>query len=181
MPSAEDCATLQAYFAGVEQARAEAEAKWGAGRLLQLVDDETRAKFMRQQARWSQALQMAWDAPFLSRDGLNDVIRFAAAQRRAWGALDALAEEAGHRSIFPDVWEALLSDGTVVAVVRTDAEASKVITDGRHVAVYTLREIANVIEALPEALRVAKVEWPGAKVLGEGDRSWVKRGDELPF
>lgn len=181
MPSADDCATLQAYFEGVDQARAEAETKWGAGRLQQLVDDETRAKFLRQQGRWSQALQAAWEAPFLSRDGLADVQRFAAAQRRAWAAMDAIAEEAGHRPIFPDVWEALLSDGTVVAVVRTDAEASKVIADGRHVAVYTLREVANVIEALPQVLRVAKVEWPGAKVQPPSDRSWVKQGDELPF
>ena len=181
MPSAEDCATLQAWFDGVDHARAEAEAKWGAGRLPLLVSDDLRARFNRQKAKWSRALQDAWAAPALTRALLDEVELQAGGMKRAWAALEVAAEEAGHRAIAPWVWETTLADGTVLAVVQTDAEGSKVIADGRHVAVYTLREVANVIDALPPALAVAKVVWPGAKVLGETDRSWVKRGDEIPF
>jgi hypothetical protein len=181
MPGPTDCATLQAYFEGVDNVRAEHEQKWGTGRLELLAPDELRARFRRQQATWSMAYQAAWDAPILTRDLLDAVIQKAASMQRAWAALEAAAEEAGHRAIYPDVWEVQLADGTVAAIVQTDAEASKVIADGRHVNVYTLREIANVIDALPETLKVAKVVFQGAKFLGAGDRSWVAEGDDVPF
>lgn len=180
MPSPTDCATLQAYFEGVDAARADAERKWGAQRLELLIGDELRAKFRRQCVSWSESYQAAWAAPMLTRDLLEIVIRKAAAMQRAWIAMDAAAEEAGHRPIFPDVWEARLADGTVAAVVRTGAEASKVIADGRHVCVYTLEEVANLIDALPSALGLAKIVFPGAKVLPQGE-PWRPEGDQIPF
>lgn len=180
MPSSDDCATLQAYFEGVDHARAEAEREWGAGRLPLLVEAEMRAKLNRQQVRWSRAYQEAWGAAMLTRDMLEAVRSAAGAMQRAWVALAAAASEAGHRPISPDVWEIRLADGTVAALVRTHAEASKVIADGRYLVVYAAEEIGNVIDALPAALQMAKVHFPGAKVLGEFDRSWVKNGDPLP-
>jgi hypothetical protein len=182
MPSSEDCATLTAYQQGVDHAREEAETKWGRGRLPLLVSDDLRAKFLRQQVRWSQALQAAWEdaRPYLTRDQLADVAKFAGAMQRAWQALDAAAEEAGHRPIFPDVMEAQLPSGAVLAVVRTDAEASKVIASGREVLVFTMREVANVVAALGEAVSI-KIAWPDAKVQPPRDLSWVAEGDELPF
>lgn len=181
MPSAEDAATLQAYFEGVDHARAEAEREWGSERLPLLVDDELRGKFNRQKVRWSTAYQEAWQAAHVTRGQLEAVVSAAGAMKRAWAALSAAATEAGHRAIFPDVWETTLGDGTVVAVVRTNAEASKVIADGRHLQVYTLAEVASVIDALPPALQLAKQVFPGAKVQLPTDRSWVKHGDEIPF
>lgn len=180
MPSADDCATLQAYFEGVDHARAEAEREWGAGRLPRLVDAEMRAKLNRQQVRWSRAYQAAWAAPMLTRDMLEAVQSAAGGMTRAWAALGAAASEAGHRPVSPDVWEVRLADGTVAALVQTHAEASKVIADGRYLAVYTAEEVGNIIDALPGALQMAKVVFPGAKVLGEFDRSWVEAGDQIP-
>lgn len=180
MPSPTDCATLTAYFAGVDEARAQAERKWGCGRLELLAPDDLRAKFRRQCASWSQAYQAAWAADMLTRDQLDLVTTKAAAMQRAWAALDAAAEEAGHRPVAPFVWEIQLSTGEVAALVQTDAEASKVIAEGRYLVVYTAREIGHVIDALPGALQMAKVEFPGAKLLGAGDRSWVAEGDPLP-
>lgn len=181
MPSPDDQATLQAYFEGVDHARAEAEREWGAGRLPLLVDAEMRARFNRQQTRWSIAYQAAWEAKMLTRDQLEAVTSAAGGMQRAWTALAAAATEAGHRPIYPLIWETTLADGSVLAVVQTDAEASKVIADGRYVNVYTLREVANVIDALPAALQVAKVVFPGAKFVGSSDRSWVWGGDPIPF
>lgn len=180
MPSSTDCATLTAYFEGVDNARAEAERKWGCGRLELLVSDELRAKFRRQQQTWSEAYQAAWAADMLTRDQLDLVVTKAGAMRRAWAALDAAAEEDGHRPVAPFVWEARLATGEIAAIVQTNAEASKVIAEGRYLVVYTLEEVANVIDALPAALQMAKVHFPGAKVLGAGDRKWVKDGDPLP-
>lgn len=180
MPSPADCATLQAIFDGVDAARAEAEREWGAERLPLLVDDELRAKLRRQQHRWSQAYQDAWAAPILTRSHLDAVTSAAGGMKRAWAALIAAATEAGHRPLRPEVWEATLSDGTVVAIVRTNDEAAHVTASGREVAVYTLAEVANVIDALPAALQMAKVVWPGARVMPP-KMPLPRGGDQIPF
>lgn len=181
MPQPEDCAMLTAYFDGVDHVRAEHEAKWGSGRLPLLVAADLRARFYRQLAIWSVAYAAAWAAPILTRGLLEAVQTKAAAVTRAWAALDAAAAEAGHRPIAPWVWEVALADGTVAALVQTDAEASKVIAEGRHVAVYTLAEVGHVIDALPEALKLAKVEWPGAKVQPPRGKREPAPNDEIPF
>jgi hypothetical protein len=183
MPSADDADTLQAYLEGVDETARELEAKWGFDRLPMLVDEELRARFHRQRRKWQDAMAEAWSAERLTRPQLDAAIARSLAMKRAWQALDQAAEEAGARPVAPWVWEAVLKDGAVVAVVQTDAEASRVIAEGRHVQVYTLREVANIIDALPSVLRQAKHEFPGAKVLPApaGDRSWLRDGDPIPF
>lgn len=181
MPSPDDSATITAHMQGVDQTAREMEAKWGVGRLPLLVSDDLRAKFIRQADKWADALGTAWNSAMLTRDQLDAVIGKSAAMRRAWAALDAAAEEAGHRPITPWVWEAVLADGSVAAIVQTDAEAGKVIAEGRHVTVWTMREVANVIDALG-VIKLAKSEFPGAKVQASRvDRSWVRDGDPIPF
>ena len=128
MPSSEDAATLAAYVAGVDRAAVEMETKWGMDRLPMLVSDDLRAKFNRQAASWSEAVAAAYDADRVTGAQMQAVTVKAAAMQRAWAALDAFAEEAGHRAIAPWVWEARLHDGSVAAVVQTNAEASKVIS-----------------------------------------------------
>lgn len=181
MPSPNDCQTLQAWFEEVEQARLEANAKWGFERLPMLVPPDLRAKFRANLERWSKAYQAAWDAPMLTRDLLDEVKARAGSMQRGWAALDAAAEEAGHRPIAPYVWEVPLADGAVAAFVQTQAEVGKVIASGRYVAVYTPEEIGNLINAIPEFFKLAKVEFPGARFVGaSSDTGWVKHGDELP-
>jgi hypothetical protein len=186
MPSPEDCAKLQAFFEGVEDARREVEAKWGVGRVELLADDTLRARWRGQCVRWSAAYAAAWDAPYLTIAGLQSVADLSAAMRRGYAALDAAAEEAGHRGILPWVWEVALADGSVAALVQTDAEASKVIAEGRFLAVYTLAEIANVLAALPDALRRAKEVFPGARFqaprrMPDGEPWRPEVGEEIPF
>lgn len=182
MPKPEDCATLQAIFDGVDNARAEVEREWGFERLALLVDDDWRAKLYRQKEKWSRAYQAAWEADLLTADLLVDVQTQAGGMKRAWAKLAEVATEAGHRPVAPWVWETSLADGSVCAIVQTDAEAERVISDGRYVQVWTLREVANVIDAgVPQSLQTAKRVWPGAKFTGLRDKSWVKDGDEIPF
>lgn len=181
MPSPEDAATLNAYLTGVDEAARRAEAKWGMGRLPRLVDDELRAKFLRQQNRWSEAMRVAWEADVLTRGQLDTVIASSGAMQRAWAALDAAAEAAGAKPLPPDVWETTRQDGSVVAVVRTHADASLVLAEGRHLAVYALEEVASIIDALPPAITAAKREFPGAKIQPPRDRSWARSGDPIPF
>lgn len=184
MPAPEDCAMLTGYFDAAERAREECEAKWGWGRAEKLAPADLLARFRRQQATWSAAYQAAWEAPILTRGLLEAVQAKSAAMVRGWAALDAAAEEAGHRPIAPWVWEIPLADGSVAALVQTDAEASRVIADGRYLIVYTAREIGNLIDVIPQALQLAKVHFPGAKFQGPrlpAGPDWREDGDEIPF
>lgn len=181
MPSSSDCAELQALFEGVDGARKAAETEWGCERLPLLVGDEWRAKFRKQQAKWSALLQDAWQADRLTGEQMQAVRSAAGGMIRGYAKLAEVAVEAGHRPIFPDVWEFPLEDGSVAAFVRSNDEAAKVIADGRYLQVYTLAEVATLINTLvPESLQLAKVVFPGAKFTST-DRSWVKDGDEIPF
>jgi hypothetical protein len=115
---------------------------------------------------------------------------------RAWHALDQTAEELGAAYAPGEVWEATFSDGTVVAIVRTSADAHKVIADGRKVAVYTMEEVTKLLEANSLVTRV-KAAFPGATVekatpvpsdplnafsdsRAELDKAWDE-GDPIPF
>lgn len=188
MPSPADCGELAAYFDTTEHARVEVETKWGVGRAERLAPPDLLARFRRQQVTWREAYAEAWDAPFMTRNLLEAVAGKAGSMCRAWAALDAAAEEAGHRAVAPWVWEVPLSNGTIAALVQTDAEASKVIAEGRFLVVYTAAEIGHVIDALPDALKLAKQVWPGAKVQRPtvvrndlGVPPWSDEGDEIPF
>lgn len=181
MPSPDDCITLQSWITAVDEAAREKERLWGFDRLRLLASPELRAKFDRQAAKWREALEQAWAATVLARDMLDAVASRSAAMQRGWQALEDAASEAGHRPVAPFIWEVVLKDGTVAAFVQTAAEASKVIADGRHVVVWTVEEVANILNAIPEFLNKAKTEFPGSKIIGTGDRRWLKNGDPIPF
>lgn len=192
-PAPEDAATLQAYFEGVQAKRVETEAKWGVGRVELLAGDDLRARWRRQCVSFGAVYREAWESGMLTRDQLQAVADKAAAMRRGFDALDAAAEEAGHRPLKPWVWEIALPGGEVAALVQTNAEAAHVIAEGRFLAVYTLAEVANVIAALPDGLKLAKQVFPGAKLqapvvskrsqvddrLGAGP--WRSEGDQVEF
>jgi hypothetical protein len=149
----------QALTDGLDAVVDQLERKWGIGRLRLLVDDDLRARFDEQKRRLSYALA----------NGDEDAI---AAQtlgmKRGWQALDDAATSAGAQPLAPEVWEARLSDGTVVTVVRTEAKAQHVCRDG--VEVYTMAEIAQLIEPLGADIRKVKTSFPGAVVAEIRDR-----------
>jgi hypothetical protein len=158
---------LVGFFEAVDGCRIGLEQTWGVGRLELIVgrlDAALLARFRGQQARWRSTLEAAWKADVLTRDMLAQVEQKAGAMQRGWAALDTLAAEAGMRPIAPWVWEIRLADGRVVALVQTDAEASKVIAEGRYLYVYTAIEIGNLIDLLPGAIAAAKTELPGRKL-----------------
>jgi hypothetical protein len=117
------------------------EQKWGAGRLRFLVGIDLLEKFDRQRYLWNQAI---WHGD------LEAVRREAARMTAAWQALDKAASAGGAKSISPKVWEVVLADGTVAAIVKSGEEARCVIASGRKVAVYTLDEIARLLSHYPQ-------------------------------
>ena len=165
--TSEDADMLTGFFEAVDVVRSDMAVKWGTGRLELIagrINPALLARFRGQQARWRDALKTAWEADYLTRDALALVEQKSGAMQRAWVALDAAAAEAGEREIAPWVWECELEDGTIAAFVQDDAQASKVLHEGRHVAVYTVKEVAALIDAVPNALKLAKVTFPGAKL-----------------
>ena len=188
--SAGDAGLLGGYGEAVQASQSAAERTWGAGRLERLVGEAAPAllaRFRRQQETWRAALEAAWLAEYLTGDLLGAVEAKAGAMQRAWAALDTWASEAGHRPIAPWVWEVWLADGSVAAFVQDDEQASKVIADGRYLSVYTPKEVARLIDVLPEAFKIAKTTWPGAKFQGRpigndlGASPWSDGGDAIPF
>jgi hypothetical protein len=180
--SPEDAAKLSGFFEAADAVRLDAERKWGMGRLeilCGMIDPPLLARFRGQQARWRAALEGCWKSDYLTGDTLAQVEQKTGAMQRAWTALDVVAEAAGHRPIAPWVWEIRLKDGSVAALVQTDAEASKVITEGRHLHVYTALEIGHLIDAIPAALQQAKTEFPGAKL--QAPNPYRRSEDAIPW
>lgn len=131
----------------------EMERKWGRGRLRLLVDGDLREKFDRQRYLFSNAI---W------KGDLADVQREAKRMQAAWRALDRRATETNQKTLPATVWETTLSDGTVVAIVK-EPELAYQLADGRKAHVYTLDEIARLIEGFPLLAKV-KEAFPGATV-----------------
>ena len=163
---------IRAILDGVDEVAAQMERKWGAGRLRLLVSDFLRAKFDAQKDKLDAAI---------ATDRETYIRAQADGMRRAWAMLDEAATEAGARPLSPEVWECVLpSSGEVVAIVRTEAEAHHVCRECR---VFTLGEIARLIDGLPEAVLEAKRVFPGATVAAVNRKppmDWEK-GDEIPF
>lgn len=165
----------------------EMEAKWGADRLrlLPQISTDLREKFDRQRLLLNQAV---WHG------SLEDVRVQAGRMAKAWRVLDRAATDGGAAVLPPTVWETALSDGRVLAVVRTDADAAAVQHNGRALMVVSLEEFARVVEAWPTLLGKIKRVFPGAAVTAvksAGDRlkgvplpempiDW-RIGDEMPF
>ena len=82
-----------------------------------LVDDGLRARLDEQRRRLSYALA-GGDEEQIATQTMG--------MRRGWLALDRAAADAGAEPLAPEVWEAQLSDGTVVGVVRSEVEAQHV-------------------------------------------------------
>ncbi len=144
----------RALLDGVDAVAVEMERKWGVDRLRLLVDADLRAKFDRQQAKLNAAI---WSGD------LDDLQRECPRMITAWRVLDAKATEAGAAPLSPAVWETALSDGTLLAIVRDNADAHAVLADGRLTQVWTLDEVARCIEAFPAVVK-AKAAFPGATV-----------------
>ncbi|MGE0753318.1 MAG: hypothetical protein AB7K64_22315 [Variibacter sp.] len=163
---------IRSMVDGLDQVACDMERKWGVGRLRLLVSDFLRAKFDEQKDRLDAALRSGEE-------------RFVSTQvegmRRAWTALDRAAHETGASPLAPQVWECVLpSTGEIISLVRSEDEAHHVAREGR---VFTVAEVAILIEALGDGVLTIKQKFPGAAVTGIRRKAPVdwERGDEIPF
>ena len=144
----------QAAIDGADAVAIAMEARWGSGRLRLLVPHELREKFDKQRFKFNAAI---WHGD------LQEVVEQSRRMITAWQALARAAEAAGAPLLSPEVWEVALADGTVVALVRSPEDAHAVVAEGRRVTVYTLAELAVMLEHYSEVTKV-KITFPGAEV-----------------
>ena len=160
------------------------ENKWGADRLRLLVSVALREKFDRQRYLFNQAI---WHGE------LEDVRQQSARMVKAWQALDAAAAASGQQGLHPLVWEIAVGEGDeayVAAFVPDNDHAKHVLATGRDVVVYTLEEVARLLQAMPAVMQV-KEEFPGATVtatrksiddpLGAIHDTGEQLDDQIPF
>jgi len=137
----------------VDERGRQADQRWGTGRLPLLVPIEWAERFRTQRQKFSAAV---WEY-----DGAQ-VAKHGDAMLRAYAKLDELAAVAGHSDAPVDQWEFMAGDDLVV-LVRTLADTARVDLQGRKAQVWSLDEIASVIQAHPMIV-AAKSAFPGAEV-----------------
>jgi hypothetical protein len=151
------------YLAGraaldpVDHLAGQMETKWGCGRLRLLVDNDLRERFDRQRLKLNHAVWHG-DLPTLQ----HEAGRMLSAYRR----LDQDATDNGSIAIdrlpYPYL-DTVLADGSVAVIVPSNIEAHEILHQDRRCHVYTLDEIARLIDGYPELARI-KHTFPGATV-----------------
>jgi hypothetical protein len=131
------------------------EHKWGAGRLRLMVGPELREKFDRQRYLTNQAI---WHGDL---EGVKAQCR---RMINGWKALDKAAGDAGLERCPTEAWEVIGASGLVHVIVRTIDDATDYKMGRQNACVYTLAEMAVILDALSpvEALKSA---FPDAEVV----------------
>lgn len=136
----------------VDIAARKVEKKWGIGRLRILIDNELRDKFDRQQVKFKMAM---------ANGDLANLKVQATRMRNAYAAADNAAHQSGCDPA-PEAWEAVMSDGTLLKVVRSDLEAWSVNASETPMEVWTMQEVVRLIETQVDEVRALKRRFKGA-------------------
>ena len=164
---------IRAAIAGADEVAVEMETKWGVGQLgrkVASISPQLSARFERQKRKFDDCL-VTYDE--------EEILKHSEAMKRGWQMLDKFAIEHGCEPLSSDVWEIKLNDGTAVAVCKHAAHVAN-IADGREV--WSLDELAKMIEAQPALIRKSKQRFPGAVVTKVRKKfyDW-DTGDDIPF
>ena len=151
------------------------EAEWGVDRLPWLVDEALRGRFEAQMDRLNEAI-----------DKMQDVEHQAAVTLRGVEALVNAAIAAGHKPLTGEYWEAPMPSGKVLAVTKDEYEAGKVAADNRDMSVYSIGEIATIIDEWQKTkagvlTETAKAMFPGAAVESIKTQTAKDLNDDIPF
>jgi len=136
--------------------------RWGFNRLPHLVPLDWLEKYRRQKLKWEQACLDA--TPYPTEANMAAVRRHGEAMLKAYDKLEQLAEDAGHDLAPLHQWEFELADGTPVILVRDRADLSRVDAKGRACQIWSLDEVADVVERFPMLSKV-KDCFPGAEII----------------
>jgi hypothetical protein len=145
----------QAMLDEMDGVAIEMERKWGAGRLRMLVDVDLRERFDRQRYLVNHAIH---------HGDLEEVRQQAQRMIKAWQAADRVATEAAQPRLASGVWEIALANGRVLALARSATEVATYDAGGRDVELWTLEEVARMVEG-GHFIQSVKRSFPGAVVV----------------
>lgn len=133
-------------LAPFDGAAREMDLKWGIDRLPELVTVETASIWATTMANLSAALQNGWVEADQSK-ACADIAACVASALRGLDYMDAEAERLGKPKADTQIMEFAADNGTVLAIAR-DSRCWQAIKEERpDVVIYTLREVANALEA----------------------------------
>lgn len=152
------------------------ELRWGVDRLQELVSQDTRDKFYQQRYRLNDAID--------KHDSI-EVVRQVEVTKRAYAVLEKEAIARGHKEISGRYFEAPMPSGKVLAVCETEADCVKVACDNRDMVVWSVQEIARILDAdkkdTVDSIDAVKSLFPGAEVVSIRPIPKDDIDDEIPF
>ena len=107
--------TISRIIGNLDDIATDYETRWGKGKLQELASPELLAKWERQMAKLTDAME---------REHPDDVLQLALGTRTAWGMLEEAALASGAVPLDPKAWETHASDGTVYQVFRSYGQAT---------------------------------------------------------
>jgi len=163
---------MQDSLVRYDEAVTKLEMKWGVDRLPWLVGTDLREKFDQQMEKLNKAI-----------DDQVDVDHQVDVTMKGLALLERTAIELGHEPLSGEYWEAPMPDGKVLAIVPTDWHVSKIQRENRDMVVYSIDEVAKIIEGFRKdsPMDAIKDVFPGAVVEKVKTETEVLLDDELPF
>lgn len=153
---------IRAMIETVDERARDCNRRWGHNRLAHLVPLDWLERFRSQKRKWETACFECAGSP--QPEDRATVRKHGEAMLRAFDKLEEIAVAAGHLPTAPAHWEFELSNGTPVILVRDRHEMGQVDAKGRAVQIWSLEEIAGIVEKFP-ALIATKDAFPGAEVV----------------
>lgn len=136
----------------VDEVAIRLEGEWGVGRLRMLAPPALRERFDSQRRKWHLSLQ---------RGDAADLKLQSARMLAAWKAVEQAAIDSGATPA-PEAWECTLADGSTMVIVREATDVGRVKAAGRKVQVWSLEEVARVVDAQPDVVRGCKATFRGS-------------------
>lgn len=147
------------------------ETKWGYDGLVPLVSAETARKWKAQKDKLDKAIRS---------ENVADITALVDGTIRGYEKLEAEALAAGYTPHKPEVWDFTHPEsGRHYRICKTLLDARRMAQEG--VVVYTLGEVARILEA-NQLVNVVKETLGGevTKIGPKDDFDW-EQGDEIPF
>lgn len=167
---------MQQALHDYDEAVTKMELKWGVDRLPWLAGQDLRERFEAQMDKLNHAIE-----------NRMDVEHQVEVTKRGLAALEQAAINNGHEPLSGEYIEAIMPDGRVLAVVRTDYDVAKVKRENRDLVVYSAEELAMIIakmaaETTPLVDKV-KDTFPGAVVESIKPKTETEEllNDNIPF
>ena len=177
-PSERDADKCRAALATYDAEVRAREVKWGVDRLPLLVEPELRDRFWAQMEVLNKAI---------AKGSGIEVEEAVAATVRGVQALERRAIELGAEPVSGEVWEETTPQGSVIAVCRDGASIAKIRDEGRIDRVYSMAEIAAIVERWEESkagelTNSVKSLFPGATIEQVKPKpAEIELDDEIPF